>query len=151
MPPPPLPYLLLLWTHGQAPSDQTRAALNSKQASNSTRCGWWLGLVTAAWVQCVSGNNYTFSNYSHALKTLMGLTQLQLNDLSVAKDIGKAFGLLAGLASDHVPIWLLLAVGSLEGLLGYSAQWMVVSGAVAPLPYWQTASSSASAGTAPRG
>lgn len=102
-----------------------------------TRWGRWLGLVTAVWVQCISGNNYTFSNYSHALKTLMGLTQLQLNGLSVAKDVGKAFGLLAGLASDRVPTWLLLAVGSLEGLLGYGAQWMVVSGAVAPLPYWQ--------------
>jgi hypothetical protein len=111
--------------------------LFGKALMAGTRCGRWLGLVTAAWVQCVSGNNYTFSNYSHALKTLMGLTQLQLNGLSVAKDIGKAFGLLAGLASDRVPIWLLLTIGSLEGLLGYGAQWMVVSGAVAPLPYWQ--------------
>nr|AGT17215.1 Major facilitator superfamily domain, general substrate transporter [Saccharum hybrid cultivar R570] len=106
-------------------------------AMAGTRWGRWLGLVTAVWVQCISGNNYTFSNYSHALKTLMGLTQLQLNGLSVAKDVGKAFGLLAGLASDRVPTWLLLAVGSLEGLLGYGAQWMVVSGTVAPLPYWQ--------------
>ncbi|CAL5087128.1 unnamed protein product [Urochloa decumbens] len=106
-------------------------------AMAGTRWGRWLGLVTAVWVQCISGNNYTFSNYSHALKTLMGLTQLQLNGLSVAKDVGKAFGLLAGLASDRVPTWLLLAIGSLEGLLGYGAQWAVVSGAVPPLPYWQ--------------
>lgn len=106
-------------------------------AMAGTRWGRWLGLVTAVWVQCISGNNYTFSNYSDALKTLMGLTQLQLNGLSVAKDVGKAFGLLAGLASDRVPTWLLLAIGSLEGLLGYGAQWMVVSGTVAPLPYWQ--------------
>ncbi|CAN6183121.1 unnamed protein product [Urochloa humidicola] len=106
-------------------------------AMAGTRWGRWLGLVTAVWVQCISGNNYTFSNYSHALKTLMGLTQLQLNGLSVAKDVGKAFGLLAGLASDRVPTWLLLAIGSLEGLLGYGAQWAVVSGASPPLPYWQ--------------
>ncbi|KAF8701012.1 hypothetical protein HU200_033904 [Digitaria exilis] len=106
-------------------------------AMAGTRWGRWLGLVTAVWVQCISGNNYTFSNYSDALKTLMGLTQLQLNGLSVAKDVGKAFGLLAGLASDRVPTWLLLAIGSLEGLLGYGAQWMVVSGSVPPLPYWQ--------------
>ncbi|RLM87635.1 protein NUCLEAR FUSION DEFECTIVE 4-like [Panicum miliaceum] len=106
-------------------------------AMAGTRWGRWLGLVTAVWVQCISGNNYTFSNYSDALKKLMGLTQLQLNGLSVAKDVGKAFGLLAGLASDRVPTWLLLAIGSLEGLLGYGAQWMVVSRTVAPLPYWQ--------------
>ncbi|KAI4989325.1 hypothetical protein ZWY2020_036642 [Hordeum vulgare] len=60
-----------------------------------------------------------------------------LTGRSVAKDVGKAFGLLAGLASDRVPTWLLLAVGSLEGFLGYGAQWLVVSRAVAPLPYWQ--------------
>ncbi|AQK80475.1 Major facilitator superfamily protein [Zea mays] len=81
-----------------------------------TRWGRWLGLVTAAWVHCISGNNYTFSNYSHALKTLMGLTQLQLNGLSVAKDVGKAFGLLAGLASDRICVFLCLG--------GNSTTWM---------------------------
>ncbi|KAL5206781.1 hypothetical protein ABZP36_034990 [Zizania latifolia] len=106
-------------------------------AMAGTRWGRWLGLVTAVWVQCISGNNYTFSNYSDSIKTLMGLTQLQLNGLSVAKDVGKAFGLLAGLATDRVPTWLLLAIGSLEGFLGYGAQWLVVSRTVAPLPYWQ--------------
>uniref|UniRef100_A0ACD5YCT7 Uncharacterized protein n=1 Tax=Avena sativa TaxID=4498 RepID=A0ACD5YCT7_AVESA len=106
-------------------------------AMAGTAWGRWLGLVAAVWVQCISGNNYTFSNYSDSIKTLMGLTQLQLNGLSVAKDVGKAFGLLAGLASDRVPTWLLLAIGSLEGFLGYGAQWLVVSRTVAPLPYWQ--------------
>ncbi|KMT01419.1 hypothetical protein BVRB_9g214280 [Beta vulgaris subsp. vulgaris] len=96
----------------------------------------WLGFVTAVWVQAISGNNYTFSNYSDALKTLMNLTQVQLNNLSVAKDVGKAFGLLAGLASDTFPTWLLLLIGSVEGLLGYGAQWLVVSKTVSPLPYW---------------
>ncbi|XP_062199769.1 protein NUCLEAR FUSION DEFECTIVE 4-like [Phragmites australis] len=109
----------------------------SLDAMAGTRWGRWLGLVVAVWVQCISGNNYTFSNYSDSIKTLMGLTQLQLNGLSVAKDVGKAFGLLAGLASNRVPTWLLLAIGSLEGLLGYGVQWMVVSKTVAPLPYWQ--------------
>ncbi|VAI20467.1 unnamed protein product [Triticum turgidum subsp. durum] len=86
-------------------------------AMAGTAWGRWLGLVAAVWVQCISGNNYTFSNYSDSIKTLMGLTQLQLNGLSVAKDVGKAFGLLAGLASDRLPTWLLLAIGSLEGFL----------------------------------
>ncbi|XP_021753091.1 protein NUCLEAR FUSION DEFECTIVE 4-like [Chenopodium quinoa] len=96
----------------------------------------WLGFVTAVWVQAISGNNYTFSNYSDAVKTLMNLTQLQLNNLSVAKDVGKAFGLVAGLASDTFPTWLLLLIGSLEGLVGYGAQWLVVSKTISPLPYW---------------
>lgn len=97
----------------------------------------WLGFVTAVWVQAISGNNYTFSNYSDALKTLMSLTQLELNNLSVAKDVGKAFGLLAGLASDRLPTPVILLIGSIEGLIGYGTQWLVVSGRIQPLPYWQ--------------
>ncbi|PKU84111.1 protein NUCLEAR FUSION DEFECTIVE 4 [Dendrobium catenatum] len=105
--------------------------------SPGTDVGKWLGFVTAVWVQCISGNNYTFSNYSDALKSLMGLTQLELNNLSVAKDIGKAFGLLAGLASDRLPTPVLLLIGSIEGLIGYGAQWLVVRQTIPPLPYWQ--------------
>ncbi|XP_050375309.1 protein NUCLEAR FUSION DEFECTIVE 4-like [Argentina anserina] len=97
----------------------------------------WMGLVTAIWVQAVCGNNYTFSNYSHALKTLMALTQLQLNNLSVAKDIGKAFGLISGMASDRLSTSTILMIGSLEGLIGYGVQWLVVSRRINPLPYWQ--------------
>ncbi|XP_065865843.1 protein NUCLEAR FUSION DEFECTIVE 4-like [Euphorbia lathyris] len=97
----------------------------------------WLGFVTAVWVQSISGNNYTFSNYSDALKTLMNLTQLQLNNLSVAKDVGKAFGLLAGLASDRIPTPVIFLIGSIEGLIGYGAQWLVVSRRIQPLSYWQ--------------
>ncbi|KAK8370595.1 hypothetical protein V6Z12_A01G187500 [Gossypium hirsutum] len=97
----------------------------------------WLGFVSAVWVQTISGNNYTFSNYSDAIKTLMNLTQLQLNNLSVAKDVGKAFGLLAGLASDRLPTPVILLIGAIEGLIGYGAQWLVVSQKIQPLPYWQ--------------
>ncbi|KAK7310534.1 hypothetical protein RJT34_08098 [Clitoria ternatea] len=105
-----------------------------RQVSTASK---WLGFVAAVWIQAISGNNYTFSNYSDALKSLMRLTQIQLNNLSVAKDVGKAFGLLAGLASDRFPTWAILLIGSLEGLLGYGVQWLVVSQRIQPLPYWQ--------------
>ncbi|KAL4318596.1 hypothetical protein GQ457_18G018200 [Hibiscus cannabinus] len=105
---------------------------------NYTFSAWkWLGFVSAVWVQTISGNNYTFSNYSDAIKTLMNLTQLQLNNLSVAKDVGKAFGLLAGLASDRFPTPVILLIGAIEGFIGYGAQWLVVSQKIQPLPYWQ--------------
>ncbi|CAI9110947.1 OLC1v1011057C1 [Oldenlandia corymbosa var. corymbosa] len=97
----------------------------------------WLGFVCAVWVQAVAGNNYTFSNYSDALKSLMALSQLQLNNLSVAKDVGKAFGILAGLASNKLPPSTILILGAIQGLIGYGAQWLVVSQKIAPLPYWQ--------------
>lgn len=108
----------------------------SKSFTSGSRSKW-VGFVAAVWIQCISGNNYTFSNYSDALKSLMHLTQLQLNNLSVAKDVGKAFGLLAGLASDRLPTWAILLIGSVEGLVGYGAQWLVVSQRIQPLPYWQ--------------
>lgn len=105
--------------------------------SASTVAGKWLGFVTAIWVQAIAGNNYTFANYSNAIKSLMHLNQVQLNNLSVAKDIGKAFGILAGLASDRVPTAVILMIGSVEGVVGYGVQWLVVSRRVHPLPYWQ--------------
>lgn len=97
----------------------------------------WLGFVTAVWVQAVAGNNYTFSNYSDALKSLMSLSQLQLNNLSVAKDVGKAFGIFSGLASDYLPTSVILIIGAVEGLIGYGTQWLVISRTIPPLPYWQ--------------
>lgn len=107
------------------------------EVSRTSSAEKWLGFVAAVWVQAISGNNYTFSNYSDALKTLMNLTQLELNNLSVAKDVGKAFGLLAGLASDRIPTPIILLIGSLEGLIGYGAQWLIVSRKIQPLSYWQ--------------
>ncbi|KAI3446245.1 hypothetical protein Pfo_002910 [Paulownia fortunei] len=104
--------------------------------SPASRAGKWLGFVTAIWVQAISGNNYTFSNYSDVLKSLMALTQLELNNLSVAKDVGKAFGILAGLASDRLPTPIILLIGSIEGFIGYGVQWLVVSRRIQPLPYW---------------
>ncbi|CAA7023132.1 unnamed protein product [Microthlaspi erraticum] len=107
------------------------------RSSSSSSALKWLGFVTAVWVQAISGNNYTFSNYSGALKSLMNLNQLQLNNLSVAKDVGKAFGILAGLASDRLSTPVILLIGCFEGLLGYGVQWLVVSRTITPLPYWQ--------------
>ncbi|KAL3591927.1 hypothetical protein D5086_010567 [Populus alba] len=105
--------------------------------SPASSSGKWLGFVTAIWVQAVCGNNYTFSNYSDALKSIMALTQLELNTLSVAKDVGKAFGLLSGIASDRWSTSVILLIGSFEGLIGYGVQWLVVSQRIHPLPYWQ--------------
>jgi hypothetical protein len=97
----------------------------------------WVGLVTAIWVQAISGNNYTFANYSAALKTVMQYNQQQLNSLGVAKDVGKSFGLLAGLLADYLPTWAILLIGAIEGFLGYGAQYLVVSQKISPLPFWQ--------------
>ncbi|KAL8556417.1 hypothetical protein ACS0TY_004022 [Phlomoides rotata] len=108
----------------------------SFEFSPASPAGKWLGFVSAVWVQAISGNNYTFSNYSDALKSLMALTQLELNNLSVAKDVGKAFGIFAGLASDRLPPSVIILIGSIIGFVGYGVQWLVVSRCIQPLPYW---------------
>lgn len=98
--------------------------------------GKWLGFVTAIWVQAICGNNYTFTNYSDVLKSLMGLNQMQLNNLSVAKDVSKALGVLCGLASDRWPTSVILMIGAIMRFIGYGVQWLVVSHRITPLPYW---------------
>lgn len=49
----------------------------------------WVGFVKAIWVQAISRNNYTFSNYSMALKSILDLNQVQLNNLSVPRMSGR--------------------------------------------------------------
>lgn len=115
---------------------QQQRPLQQQTSASSSITSKWLGFVSALWVQAISGNNYTFSNYSVALKAIMGCNQVQLNGLSSAKDVGKAFGLFAGLLTDILPPWTILLIGSVEGLLGYGTQWLVVSQTIKPLPYW---------------
>jgi len=97
----------------------------------------WVGLAAAIWVQASAGNAYMFSFYSPSLKSVLHYNQVELNNLGVAKDIGENVGLLAGLICNKVPAWTLLCIGALFGFLGYGTLWLVVSGQIAPLPYWQ--------------
>ncbi|MCO5571622.1 hypothetical protein L7F22_025368 [Adiantum nelumboides] len=110
--------------------------LTQPHVRSSNLAGKWFGFVSALWVQAISGNNYTFANYSVELKAILGVNQVQLNGLSSAKDVGKAFGVLAGLLADHLPPWSILLIGSLEGMVGYGTQWLVISQKIQPLPYW---------------
>lgn len=109
-------------------------------ARYSTISKKWVGFVTAIWVQSIAGNNYTFANYSPALKAVMHYNQLQLNNLGVAKDVGKSFGLLAGLLADRLPTWLILLIGAVEGAVGYGTQYLVIAQKISPPSYWQVGS-----------
>jgi hypothetical protein len=96
----------------------------------------WVGLAAAMWVQASAGNAYTFSFYSPMLKSVLHYNQLQLNNLGVAKDIGENVGLLTGFLCNKIPAWTILCIGAVCGFLGYGTLWLVVSGQIAPLPYW---------------
>lgn len=97
----------------------------------------WAGLVAAIWVQAFAGNSAAYANYSSKLKSVLGLTQVQLNYLALFKDLGENVGIMAGLVCNKVPPWVILLVASLEGFLGFGSLWLVASGTINPRPLWQ--------------
>uniref|UniRef100_A0A6V7QY11 Nodulin-like domain-containing protein n=1 Tax=Ananas comosus var. bracteatus TaxID=296719 RepID=A0A6V7QY11_ANACO len=63
----------------------------------------WMVVVATVWIQALTGTNFDFSAYSSALKEAMGISQVQLNYLATASDLGKAFGWSSGLALLYLP------------------------------------------------
>ncbi|KAJ9680149.1 hypothetical protein PVL29_019438 [Vitis rotundifolia] len=94
----------------------------------------WMILVATTWIQAFTGTNLDFSSYSSHLKSVMGISQLQLNYLSVASDLGKAFGWCCGVSLLYLPLCLLLFMAAFMGLLGYGLQWLVIQRLIS-LPY----------------
>ncbi|CAN0903778.1 Protein NUCLEAR FUSION DEFECTIVE 4 [Linum grandiflorum] len=106
-------------------------------SSTSSAALQWLSLVGIIWLQSVNGTNTNFPAYSSQLKSLLSISQLQLNNLAFASDAGKLFGFLAGLAALYFPLWLVLLIGSTLGLLGYGLQYLFLTGTIASLTYPQ--------------
>lgn len=96
----------------------------------------WLSLVGAIWLQSVNGTNFNFPAYSSQLKQLLSISQLQLNNLAFASDAGKLFGWVSGVAAAHLPLWLVLLIGSFLGLVGYGVQLLYLTNQIPALTYW---------------
>ncbi|GAB4834844.1 Protein NUCLEAR FUSION DEFTIVE 4 [Ancistrocladus abbreviatus] len=94
----------------------------------------WMILVATIWIQAFTGTNFDFSAYSSKLKSVMGISQVQLNYLAVASDFGKAFGWSSGLALMHLPLWVVMFMAALMGFVGYGIQWFVIRNVIS-LPY----------------
>ncbi|XP_034708552.1 protein NUCLEAR FUSION DEFECTIVE 4-like [Vitis riparia] len=94
----------------------------------------WMILVATTWIQAFTGTNLDFSSYSSHLKSVLGISQLQLNYLSVASDLGKAFGWCCGVSLLYLPLCLLLFMAAFMGLLGYGLQWLLIQRLIS-LPY----------------
>ncbi|KAG5627271.1 hypothetical protein H5410_012489 [Solanum commersonii] len=58
----------------------------------------WMILIASTWIQAFTGTNFDFSSYSSDLKSVLGISQVQLNYLSMASDFGKAFGWCSGVS-----------------------------------------------------
>ncbi|KAL8027024.1 hypothetical protein ABFX02_14G068500 [Erythranthe guttata] len=98
----------------------------------------WLSLVATIWLQSINGTNSNFAAYSSELKRILSLSQLQLNNLAFASDAGKLLGWISGLAGAHLPLWLVLLIGSFLGLVGYGVQYLFLTNQiVTSLSYWQ--------------
>ncbi|XP_077236946.1 major facilitator superfamily protein [Tasmannia lanceolata] len=97
----------------------------------------WLSLVGIIWLQSMSGTNSDFPAYSSQLKHLLSISQIQLNNLAFASDAGKLFGWFSGIAALHLPLWLVLVIGTTLGLVGYGIQFLFLVNQITSLPYWQ--------------
>ncbi|XP_041029042.1 protein NUCLEAR FUSION DEFECTIVE 4-like [Juglans microcarpa x Juglans regia] len=95
----------------------------------------WMILVSTIWIQAFTGTNFDFSAYSSALKSVLGISQVQLNYLAVASDLGKAFGWSSGLALKYFPAWVVMFMAAFMGLAGYGIQWLVIT-SIITLPYF---------------
>ncbi|KAI4356167.1 hypothetical protein L6164_000210 [Bauhinia variegata] len=94
----------------------------------------WMILVATTWIQAFTGTNFDFSSYSSDLKSVLNITQVQLNYLSVASDLGKAFGWCSGVSLLYFPLWVVVLLSAFMGLVGYGLQWLVIQGLIS-LPY----------------
>ncbi|PNY08706.1 hypothetical protein L195_g005238 [Trifolium pratense] len=95
----------------------------------------WVVLIATIWIQAFTGTNFDFSSYSSELKSVLDITQLQLNYLSVASDMGKAFGWCCGVSLMYFPLWVVLFMAAFMGILGYGLQWLVIQRLIT-LPYF---------------
>ncbi|KAL3743833.1 hypothetical protein ACJRO7_019011 [Eucalyptus globulus] len=94
----------------------------------------WMILVATIWIQAFTGTNFDFSAYSSSLKSVLGVSQVQLNYLAVASDLGKVFGWSSGLALMYLPLWVVLFMSAFMGFIGYGIQWLVIREIII-LPY----------------
>ncbi|KAG6782601.1 hypothetical protein POTOM_012011 [Populus tomentosa] len=94
----------------------------------------WMILVATIWIQAFTGTNFDFSAYSSDLKSVLGISQVQLNYLAVASDLGKVFGWSSGLALMYFPLWVVLFMAAFMGFFGYGLQWLVIRNIIS-LPY----------------
>ncbi|KAL4592976.1 hypothetical protein LXL04_005985 [Taraxacum kok-saghyz] len=95
----------------------------------------WMILMATIWIQAFTGTNFDFSAYSSELKKVLDVSQVQLNYLATASDLGKAFGWSSGLALMYLPIWMVMFIAAFMGLFGYGVQWLLIRRIIS-LPYF---------------
>ncbi|KAI3845545.1 hypothetical protein MKX03_019694 [Papaver bracteatum] len=95
----------------------------------------WTILIATIWIQAFTGTNFDFSAYSSNLKSVLGISQVQLNYLATASDLGKIFGWSSGLALLYLPLWSVLILAASMGFIGYGFQWLLLQNLIS-LPHY---------------
>ncbi|KAL4189927.1 hypothetical protein AMTRI_Chr08g209490 [Amborella trichopoda] len=97
----------------------------------------FFSLICTIWLQSINGTNSDFPAYSSLLKKHLSISQVQLNYLAAASDAGKLFGWISGLAAKHLPLSLVIFIGSALGLIGYGLQYLLLEHKIYSLSYFQ--------------
>ncbi|XP_019424102.1 PREDICTED: protein NUCLEAR FUSION DEFECTIVE 4-like isoform X1 [Lupinus angustifolius] len=95
----------------------------------------WMILVAVIWIQAFTGTNFDFSAYSSTFKSVLKISQVQLNYLATANDLGKVFGWSSGLALMYLPPSLVMFISAFMGFIGYGLQWLLINNFIT-LPYF---------------
>ncbi|CAA7405255.1 unnamed protein product [Spirodela intermedia] len=97
----------------------------------------WLSLVGLILLHLANGASSNFPDYSSNLKQVLSISQVQLNALAFASEAGKLLAWLSGVAVVHLPLWAVLLIGAVLGLVGYRVQFLLVGEGLASASYWQ--------------
>ncbi|THU48793.1 hypothetical protein C4D60_Mb06t02750 [Musa balbisiana] len=114
---------------------RTPAAAMEDGAMMGRQTRKWMVLMATVWIQAFTGTNFDFSAYSSDLKAAMGISQVQLNYLATASDLGKALGWSSGLALLYLPLPFVLLLAAAVGFGAYGAQWLLITHRIS-LPYF---------------
>ncbi|KAG6596491.1 Protein NUCLEAR FUSION DEFECTIVE 4, partial [Cucurbita argyrosperma subsp. sororia] len=98
--------------------------------------GRWFSVFASILIMSVSGATYMFGLYSSDIKSSLGYDQTTLNLLSFFKDLGGNVGVIGGLINEVAPPWVVLLIGAVMNLFGYTMIWMAVTSRIPKPQIW---------------
>jgi hypothetical protein len=133
------PTIFLLSSFYFGRRDRKRHNKNKEHSTMAGQSRKWMILIATIWIQAFTGTNFDFSSYSSTMKSVLKISQVQLNYLATASDMGKVFGWSSGLALMYLPISLVMFIAASMGLVGYGLQFLLINNFIS-LPYFLVSS-----------
>lgn len=99
--------------------------------------GRWFSVFASVLIMSVSGATYMFGLYSSDIKSSLAYDQTTLNLLSFFKDLGGNVGVIGGLINEVAPPWVVLLIGAVMNLFGYTMIWLAVTARIPNPQIWQ--------------